>query len=384
MTEMALDQPTLLLVQASIAVLTTVLVVVAALAVGRRADLLWWAGGNVVATLGLAIASRHGWPSLLHAVLSHALMAYGLALVWRGLHLFVGRDGLRGVAEAIGVAALAVAALYTYVLPSLNARLIANSLGFALINLLCAATLLRGARVAGRSTTWVAAVGFVALALALLGRAVLLAGPGEDAVLQRSLVTTTLLVVALAQVAIAFGMVLMVAEQSVAALRAASVTDRLTGALNRAGLEERAQQLLDRARLQGRGVALLMLDVDHFKNINDAHGHPAGDAVLRALVDRLLAEVRQGDLVTRWGGEEFLLLLDGLDGAAAVAAAERLRAAVARTPVPAGGTAIPVTASIGLASSTQAGWELDALLRRADAAVYRAKAAGRNCVVVDG
>jgi diguanylate cyclase (GGDEF)-like protein len=378
-----LDHTTLLVVQACTTVLTTALLVLAAFAVGGRRDLVWWAVGNVVATVGLAMGAQRGWPLPLHAVLSHGLMGWGLAMVWRGTSLFAGRDGLRGAAEVVGLCALAIAAFFTYAVPSLDARLIANSLGFALIDLACAAVLLRSTPPGARATRRVAAAGFLVFAAVLLGRAWLLAGNGEDAAQQRALTTLTVLVIVLAQVTISFGMVLMVAEQSVAALRRASVTDRLTGALNRAGLEDAARTALARAQAEGRAMALLMLDVDHFKQINDRHGHPAGDAVLRALVGRLQAEVRGRDLVTRWGGEEFLLLLDGLDGATALAAAERLRAAVARLPVAAGSVHVPITASIGLATTAGAGYDLDALVRRADAAVYAAKAAGRNRVAVD-
>ncbi len=151
-----------------------------------------------------------------------------------------------------------------------------------------------------------------------------------------------------------------------------SHTDPLTGLANRRSFFQSAN---------GRDIrthALLMLDVDHFKRINDTHGHDAGDTVLRALASMLAETVRSGELVARWGGEEFILLLAD-EGASE--RAEALRRTLADQAIHAGGARLHVTASIGLSPAAYTG-TLDERLTAADRALYRAKQQGRNCVVV--
>jgi diguanylate cyclase (GGDEF)-like protein len=156
-------------------------------------------------------------------------------------------------------------------------------------------------------------------------------------------------------------------------------TDDLTRLLSRRALNERARPFLDRALARGSGVALLLIDADHFKRVNDTHGHEAGDAVLAELARRLRA-LLPGALVARYGGEEFLALVDarGLDAARAVA--QTLRAGIASAPIAFGDRELTVTVSAGLAIWPQSA-EFGAVLRRADAALYEAKRLGRNRVV---
>jgi diguanylate cyclase (GGDEF)-like protein len=156
-------------------------------------------------------------------------------------------------------------------------------------------------------------------------------------------------------------------------------TDDLTRLLSRRALNERARPFLDRAVARGGGVALLLIDADHFKRVNDTHGHEAGDAVLAELARRLRA-LLPGALVSRYGGEEFLALIEARDLDDARAVAERLRAGVAAASVPFGDRALAVTVSAGLALWPPAA-EFGAVLRRADAALYEAKRLGRDRVV---
>jgi diguanylate cyclase (GGDEF)-like protein len=127
-------------------------------------------------------------------------------------------------------------------------------------------------------------------------------------------------------------------------------------------------------------MSLVLLDVDHFKHINDQRGHATGDRVLEAVGRLIGTTMRRYDICARWGGEEFVALLPGIDRAEAAAVAERLRAAVAALWIEDGrGAAVPVTASFGV-STRLVGESFDAFLDRADKAMYAAKAAGRNCV----
>ena len=156
--------------------------------------------------------------------------------------------------------------------------------------------------------------------------------------------------------------------------------DSLTGLLNRREFVRQAELALAQAHRQGTALSLLMLDLDHFKNINDRFGHPAGDEVLQQVAGLMAAAVRQTDSVARFGGEEFVLLLPDTPAANAMHLAEKLRAQVADSPVPSVGVA--VTASIGLASMAPGQQvSLDVLLQQADQAMYQAKRQGRNQTV---
>jgi len=160
-------------------------------------------------------------------------------------------------------------------------------------------------------------------------------------------------------------------------------TDALTGLANRRAFSEAAEKEFLRGRRFGSDASVLMLDVDHFKQINDAHGHEAGDLALAALAATLKAMARATDLPARFGGEEFVFLLVGARLAGAVELAERIRTEVAQVRVPGSSGAFGFTVSIGAASfmAGDAAWS-DAV-RRADQAMYQAKRSGRNLVVAD-
>jgi two-component system cell cycle response regulator len=159
-----------------------------------------------------------------------------------------------------------------------------------------------------------------------------------------------------------------------------ALIDPLTGAFNRRYLEAQAPRLAARCRAERNPVAVLMIDVDNLKQINDAFGHPAGDRVLKQIVDRVTSALRPSDLA-RMGGDEFVVVMPEADPIAALQVAERLRRRIGDTPVE--GTA--VTVSIGVAASRlDEEEELDATIRRADAALYKAKRGGANRVVAGG
>jgi two-component system, sensor histidine kinase LadS len=157
-------------------------------------------------------------------------------------------------------------------------------------------------------------------------------------------------------------------------------TDPLTGVLNRRSFIERLDAACLRARARGLPIALLFIDLDHFKKINDSFGHQAGDACLRAIIDPIHAELRQSDVIGRYGGEEFVVILSSADAAAANPIAQRIRERVAGVRVDGFGTPIHMTCSIGVAASDTLGVWGEHLIARADAAVYVAKNLGRNQV----
>lgn len=169
--------------------------------------------------------------------------------------------------------------------------------------------------------------------------------------------------------------VLLLAADLARQLRRAARVDPLTEALNRRGFEEAATRILAHAARHPRPVSVVLFDLDHFKTINDNFGHARGDSVLQAVAASVHAEIREGDLFGRIGGEEFALLLDGSAMAEAVAVAERIRLAIGSLAT------LPdehrVTASFGVALVP--GEDLSAAFRNADGALYHAKSVGRNC-----
>jgi two-component system cell cycle response regulator len=162
-----------------------------------------------------------------------------------------------------------------------------------------------------------------------------------------------------------------------------ALTDELTGLYNRRYVFAHLNELLSRMPETGNQTAVMLFDIDHFKQVNDRHGHPAGDEVLRELAARAMRQVRSVDLVGRLGGEEFVVVMPETSLAGAAVVAERVRAAVGEElfMLPGGGRTLPVTISAGVAVTENGGETLEMLLKRADEALYAAKNAGRNRIV---
>ena len=162
-----------------------------------------------------------------------------------------------------------------------------------------------------------------------------------------------------------------------------AVTDGLTGLHNRRYLERHLATLVQQATVTDKPLSLLVIDIDHFKAINDTFGHAAGDDVLREFARRVRMAVRNVDLAARLGGEEFVIAMPDTDAALAVAVGERLRGKIAGEPfaIGSGERTVPVTVSIGIATLASGEETAEVLLKRADEAVYRAKRDGRNRVV---
>jgi len=159
-------------------------------------------------------------------------------------------------------------------------------------------------------------------------------------------------------------------------------TDSLTGISNRRYFENQAEQEVRRARRFARDMTVMMIDIDHFKAINDTHGHAIGDAVIQGVVKRALESLRQSDSIGRIGGEEFAVLLPETSLAAAYDVADRLRIHMQEKPIIAGHTAITCTVSIGVGQLSAQDGGIEDLLHRADIALYAAKKGGRNRVEV--
>ena len=161
-------------------------------------------------------------------------------------------------------------------------------------------------------------------------------------------------------------------------------TDQLTGLLNRRGFEKAASQVLAQAERDGQPVAVMMCDIDHFKSINDTHGHDFGDLSIKHVADVIIQTLAgRGAIAGRFGGEEFVLLLPNYATGAAKLAADELRLACALQHVAFEGKSARVTMSVGVAGALKVESDLGRLISHADTALYRAKRSGRNRVVAD-
>ncbi len=173
-------------------------------------------------------------------------------------------------------------------------------------------------------------------------------------------------------------------RQSVTNTLALAVTDELTGLYNRRYFDRHLSLMLEKAQQQDRDMAVMLIDMDFFKSVNDTHGHDTGDAVLREFADRLRRNIRGVDLACRFGGEEFVVLMPDTDWRQAQSVAERVRQAVAERGFAANLTrALALTVSVGLALNEGDSDTPEIMLKRADVALYRAKREGRNRVVFD-
>jgi diguanylate cyclase (GGDEF)-like protein len=210
-------------------------------------------------------------------------------------------------------------------------------------------------------------------------------GPLENLNTQMLNTPSKVIVAMVAAALFNFSFLFLLVSRLVAQLRHHASHDALTGVMNRHGFNALLDRLWQRQR-GGRnaGFSLALVDVDHFKRINDEHGHPAGDEVLRRLAQVLRDNLRPGDVVARLGGEEFVLVLQSADAGQAHRVSERVRLAVEQQVMELDGIRLSVTVSTGVAEIQPSDRTAQDLLARADLALYAAKASGRNCVCIAG
>ena len=383
---MALDVTTLMLVACGLSLMTAGLLfhVRTGFPPDYRRLLLAWSQAlllQALAWVAFVALQAAPAPSGLPMV-ANGLMLLSLQRTNHAVRLFFGQP-LRWRRDlALAVVAIAWLFVFEQVWPSISARVIGVSLALAIPMVDALLLFVRHARRPWPASHRVVVFFLAALTLTLALRAAnqLWGDPVASLASEQPLQVLLYVLATLSPVATALGFALMVATRLQNELGDAAFTDPLTGLANRRRVEALARPWIDDPQAR---LSALMIDVDHFKKINDGFGHDAGDEALVWLGSHLRAQARASDLVGRLGGEEFVMLLPGTSVDAAAALAERLRATVAALPLDLGAQGRwPMTISIGVAERVVGDTDVRALLRRADDAMYEAKRAGRNRVAV--
>lgn len=347
--------------------------------------LAYWAAAGWAAAVGLAFIALSGvWPSFIVVPVSNAAVLTAYMLIWFGVHKFDGRP-IPFRAGLIAVAAVTACNMwFLFVTDDIAARILIVSAGIAGFSTLSAVELARPRRSEPpRQAKRMTALVFALHAAFVTGRALMIPDPGSlDSVLGPDVLQSIVFLEAiLAVTAWSFGFLAMTSERLQADLDRLATYDPLTQTLNRRAFLEQADRELARAERARTPLALLLLDLDRFKRVNDEYGHMAGDALLRAFAETVTARLRQSDLFGRYGGEEFCLLLPDTDPVGAKVLAEALRGDFERRSVEFEGNRLSGSVSIGVAEC-RTGAGLNVAFADADAALYTAKRNGRNQVVL--
>jgi diguanylate cyclase (GGDEF)-like protein len=336
----------------------------------------WAAGPAIIFLSTLLFGGRSLLPDFLSVVVANLLLMGGVLILFLGSGRFYratidARPWLAAIA-AIGAALV----VFTHVSPNYNWRLLLVS-GFMAAVFVNHALLV--ARQGGRrfSTRFVLTVLVTEATVLFLRAGSALTTESGDLLQASPIQTLYIAAYAIAMLMLTVGLLLLATDRLRDELEYLATHDPLTGVLNRRAFMAAAEQELARCHRHGHVMSIVLLDLDHFKQLNDTHGHLVGDQVLRDLTERIAPLLRRPDQLGRYGGEEFILLLPETNRDAAAVVAERIRAAAAAADK------LPsYTVSIGVACNIVSDTGLDPLLARADDALYEAKEGGRNRVVL--
>ncbi len=375
-----------------VGVLLSVLTVILLAQVGRnfpsarrRALRIWTVGLVLQPVAWFLLAMRGVVPDALSISLGNALLLTGFAEMCRAARVFHDLPEWRGLWWGVVAVAMVLLLLFAWVWPNYSVRVMVNSSAaiilFSGMALGLSPSLGRVGFSAARLTAAFATLGVLTaiwrfcehlMAPQVNGR-LLDAGPSDMVVFMYACVGVTFL---------SLGFVLMHTERAYDDLRRLASVDALTGVLARGALEEQGEALVSEARRLSRPLAVVLLDLDQFKAVNDTLGHEAGDRMLRHLAARARLVLRGEDLLCRLGGDEFVMVLPNTDAQGARIVAGRLRESLAWAPLRFKGDALPIPLSIGVASSPGEDADLATLVKRADEAMYIAKRAGGDRIQV--
>lgn len=384
---MNLDIRTMMVMISALCLMFSGLLTLAGLHAGKIQGVQQWAMGSLCIGLGLGFSYTQLEPSGSSWVLvfGATLMAGGVGLQFNGIQAFK-KGHCDGYIPWLLAGIVFTQSIWLVILhPNIHARVIANSLVFALSNAACAKALFIRIEQPLRTAYWFTGSSFAVVTMVFLARAIIVfLAPADSYGLytQASINPVSFFVGSMAQMCLAFGLVLMLNYRLAADLQKLAASDALTGAMNRRSLEQEAARLSARCTRTGDTLALMMIDVDHFKSINDRYGHPMGDEVLKHLTKLAQKTIRIDDYFARYGGEEFCILLPSTLEKDAWILADRLRQIYAEMMLEFNGEVLHSTISIGVSDSLHAGVEFASLVAAADQAMYRAKKEGRNRVVL--
>lgn len=380
--------PTLLIIAALLtALVTTVLYAVWSFNRNIPGLRLWMVSFLLGSVFSVSLLVRDWFPDVVAVVISQGSVSLAAYLCLMASRMYMGRRPFSHWYAVLGIGALMVASVYfTVVQPHLGMRFVFVGLGAGICFLLTARTMADGGvrRVPARYLfALVAGLHglFLLLRPALFKLAPVAPGGLPDAGLVTLVSQFVLLEAIVAVVLLGFGALMLANEFITSELRHLAEMDPLTNVFNRRAFLTLLDKAISAAQRTGTAVPVLVMDLDHFKNINDTWGHRAGDDVLRHFVMLAHRCLRKEDVMGRLGGEEFAIFLPNASAAGALAVAERLRALVEAQPVATGPQSIPLTVSVGVTLCAH-GDAAGAALQRADEAMYLAKERGRNRVEV--
>ena len=380
---MGIDVKTLFLINAAVLLLSAAISCYFWRQHRDNTGLLWWAFGTGICTPGivmLGIAGAH--PPVAVGLTSASLLITGFATCWQSIRRFNGRPVATGYIALIVLVFISALGLAAYAGAPINQRVALLFLGLSLCGGLACGEVIRGYKREPLNSRLLMATILAMLTAILVLRASWTAFQPEGLTPETyydPLHGIASMIVSIGIFCLTFGMMMMANERVSTQYQKRALTDDLTGLPNRRSFLEQAERFAKRPARNSTPASILMMDLDHFARVNERLGHAGGDQALARFAGLLRDHVRPTDIVARYGGEEFCAVLTGVHVPEATRIAERLRAAVATQASDVRGLGHPITVSIGVADFLDG--ELEASLRRADEALYRAKANGRNQVV---
>ncbi len=345
----------------------------------------YWAVGNLVIGLGMVLVLIQLDTEKLLFLPGMALIGAGLGLYANGIQAFNSQTPDHRIPIIIFVLLTLVDTYFVLVNQNIRVAVILGAFIFAAIYLYCARlTFTREEGILG-NFFWIASSLYLLMAALMLGRAVYASQVGLevfDSFAAWPVNAYTFMLGAVSQFFVSSLFVLMLSYKLNRNLESIATIDSLTGVLNRRGLEDASIKMQDICKRINLSMAVLLIDIDFFKKVNDTYGHLVGDDVLRHIAKTISGILRSSDVLGRYGGEEFCAFLPNTTESDALGLAERIRAGIEATPIKLGlNMNLKTTVSIGVADSVRAGYDFKGLLATADSAMYGAKNGGRNRVM---
>ena len=345
----------------------------------------YWAVGNLVIGLGMVLVLIQLDSQKLLFLPGMALIGAGLGLYINGIQAFNDQTPNHRIPIIIFVLLTVIDTYFVLVNHNIRTAVILAAFIFAAIYLYCARlTFTREEGILG-NFFWIASSLYLLMAALMLGRAVYASQVGLevfDSFAAWPVNAYTFMLGAVSQFFVSSLFVLMLSYKLNRNLESIATIDSLTGVLNRRGLEDASIKMQDICKRINLSMAVLLIDIDFFKKVNDTYGHLVGDDVLRHIAKTISGILRSSDVLGRYGGEEFCAFLPNTTESDALGLAERIRAGIEATPIKLGlNMNLKTTVSIGVADSVRAGYDFKGLLATADSAMYGAKNAGRNRVM---